>query len=352
MLVTCDVLVIGGGPSGSTAARFAARKGIKVILLEKRKELGVPVQCAGYVPWQITQEVELPEAVISQRVYSMRTYISDGEVIKTKANGFIIHRDLFDKALIKEAIKEGTELLLDVKAIGYEDGLVWTNKGLKIKARVIIGADGPHSTVGKWIGQSNTDFIHTAQYQMKLSNELSSTEVYFRRDIPGGYGWVFPKGKTANVGCGVCLKFGVKPITALHSFVEYLQGEGIIEPPVLDRTGGAIPVSGLINRLHLNNMLLVGDAGGMAHPITGAGVLNAVLAGKIAGEVAAKAVLKNNLDILTEYEEECRMLLDEPLMKARQKRKAMETHWNDGNKELTKALRSSWIAFEEYTIPK
>lgn len=114
-------------------------------------------------------------------------------------------------------------------------------------------------------------------------------------------------------------------------------------------TGGVIPVGGLLPNLWKQDMLLVGDAAGMTHPITGAGVLNAVMCGKIAGEVAARAVLKNNLDILSEYDEECQMILGEPLKKASQKRKEMEKHWDD--KDLTETVRSSWIAFEEYFNP-
>jgi len=83
--VTCDILVIGAGPAGSTAAKFAAKAGARVILLEKRKQVGVPVQCAEYVPWQITQEVKLPADVIAQRIDSMQTYMPDGEVVETSA---------------------------------------------------------------------------------------------------------------------------------------------------------------------------------------------------------------------------------------------------------------------------
>ena len=348
MQITCDVLVIGAGPAGSMAAKTCAGKGVSVILIEKRNQVGVPVQCAEYVPWQITQEVKLPEAVIAQRIISMRTYMPDGEVVETQSRGFIIHRALFDQYLVTEAVEAGTKVCLQTRATGYENGMVIAkdeSQTLQIKAKIIIGADGPHSTVGKWMGSQNTEFVHTAQYQMPLCNGLYSTEVYFRRDIPGGYGWVFPKGETANVGVGVDLQFGVGPAETLNNFVEYLRKERVIEGEQMGVTGGAIPVNGLLPKLWKQNMLLVGDAAGMAHPITGAGVSNAVLCGQIAGEIAGNAVLENNLDILSEYEKECRMLLGDSLMRARKKRELMESRWNGD--DLMETIRSSWIGFEE-----
>ena len=353
MQTTCDVLIVGAGPAGSSAALASAKIGVRVVMIEKKRQVGVPVQCAEYVPWQITQEVALPKNVIAQQIVVMRTHLPDGEMKETQARGFIIHRNLFDQHLVKTAFDAGAEIFLQTRAVGYENGVVRIKQGkqeLQIKAQVIIGADGPYSTVGKWMGQGNTEFIHTAQYQMYLCHGLNSTEVYFRKNIPGGYGWVFPKGNVANVGVGVDLQFEVKPGEALHRFVEYLHACGIIEPEVIKRTGGVIPTGGLVKRLHHSNMLLVGDAAGMAHPITGAGISNAVICGRMAGEIAAKAVLKNDLDVLKGYEEECRLVLDESLMRARQKRKAMEAKWSDGanDEELSKALHSSWIAFEEY----
>ena len=348
MQTVCDVLFIGAGPAGSMAAKTCAGKGVSVILVEKRAQAGVPVQCAEYVPWQITREVKLPEAVIAQRIISMRTYMPDGEMVETHAKGFIIHRDLFDQYLVGMAIEAGTRVCLQTRAIGYENGVVIAkdeSQTMQIKAKIIVGADGPYSTVGKWMDSQNTKFVHTAQYQMPLCNGLCSTEVYFRRDIPGGYGWVFPKGKTANVGVGVDLQFGVRPAEALNNFVEYLRKERVIEGAQMGVTGGAIPVNGLLPKLWKQNMLLVGDAAGMAHPITGAGVSNAVLCGKMVGEIAGRAVLENNMNMLYEYEEECRMLLAEPLMRAQKKREIMESRWNGD--DLMETIRSSWIGFEE-----
>lgn len=345
MQITCDILIIGAGPAGSIAAKFAAKTCASVILLEKRKEVGFPVQCAEYVPWQITQRVNLPDNVIAQRINLMQTHMPDGEVVESPNMGFMINRHLFDQHLSKEAVKAGVKIFLETKALKFEDGVVLVrqrNKEWQIKARVIIGADGPYSTVGKWIGQRTTRFIHGVQYQMRVSCKMSSTKVYFKKDIPGGYAWVFPKGKIANVGLGLALKFKVKPIEALNTFVLSLRQEGIIEGEKIGITTGAIPVGGLLPKIRHQNIILVGDAGGMTHPITGAGVSNAVLCGQIAGEVASLAVLEDNLDRLKEYEDECKTLLKEPLSRAREKRKILLDNWDDTDK-LTKAIRSSWI---------
>jgi geranylgeranyl reductase family protein len=351
MQIICDILVIGAGPAGSTAAKSAAKAGVKVILIEKRKKIGIPVQCAEYLPYQITQEIKLSKDVIAQQIDFMQTYTPDSEVVETQAKGFIIYRELFDQALAKLAIVAGVEIFLQTTALSYEDGTVKAmhgNQTLQIIPKVIIGADGPYSIVGKWIDSINQDFIYAAQYQMKLCNGFNSTLVYFCQDIPCGYGWVFPKKDIANVGVGVDLQFGIKPIEALQKFVKYLHKKGIIKLEIINTTGGAIPVGGLVKKLHHKNIILVGDAAGMVHPITGAGVSNAILCGKIAGEIAAEAVLKNNLDKLAEYEDECRMLLGNSLIRAVKKRKTLTKHWNSTDEELIKTIRSTWIAFEEY----
>lgn len=347
MQITCDILIIGAGPAGSMAAKFAAKTGASVILLEKRKEVGCPVQCAEYVPWQITQRINLPNNVIAQRIDFMQIYMPDGEVRETQDKGFMIYRHLFDQHLSKGAVLGGAKLFLQAKALDYKDGVVWIRQQKQewgIKTKVIIGADGPYSTVGKWIGQKTTRFIYGVQYQMRLSCKMSSTKVYFKKDIPGGYGWVFPKGKIANIGLGVDLKFKVNPIQTLNTFVEYLRKEGIIEGEKIGITGGVIPVGGLLPKIRHQNIILVGDAGGMAHPITGAGILNAVLCGKIAGEAAGLAVLEDNLDRLEEYEEECQTILGEALSRAKQKREILISNWNDTDK-LIKAIQKSWIPF-------
>lgn len=95
-------------------------------------------------------------------------------------------------------------------------------------------------------------------------------------------------------------------------------------------------------------MILVGDAAGLAHPITGAGNWGAILSGKVAAQIACQGIIENNLKILSEYETECHDYFFDILANAYQKKKLLEPYWNKENKEIAKAIRRSWIAFKEY----
>ncbi|MEW6007517.1 MAG: NAD(P)/FAD-dependent oxidoreductase [bacterium] len=329
----CDLLIIGGGPSGLTAAKFAAKKGLRVLVIEEKKEIGIPVRCAGYVPWQIKKEIELKQDVIAQRIESMKTYFPDGDMIETKASGFIIHRLLFDKQLANEAIYEGAKILLNTKAIGIEDNYVFAKRDgklLKIKPDFIMGADGPYSIVGRWIGQINRDFLFTAQREMRLLGPSSSIEVYFHKEIPGGYGWLFPKDDKAKVGVGVDLRFKISPDQSLARFIEFLIKQGRVAPLENKFVKKAISVGGILKNIFYKNMCLVGDSAGTCHPITGAGILNAIVSGRMAGEN------------LNNYEEECKFLFEEPLKKAGEQRKAID--WSLSNDKLSLAIKKIWKA--------
>ena len=163
---TCDVLVIGAGPAGSAAARFAARKGVSVILLERREKVGLPVRCAEYVPLPISQYVELNRpGILVQAVRAMQTFIPGDSVKETAVPGAMINRDRLDQELADLAVKAGALLKTGTQA--------WTRQGdqvvargkeglIKISSRVIIGADGPSSQVVRWMGNGHKEFLIAA----------------------------------------------------------------------------------------------------------------------------------------------------------------------------------------------
>ncbi|MCP4666108.1 MAG: NAD(P)-binding protein, partial [Deltaproteobacteria bacterium] len=114
---TCHILVVGAGPAGASAAARAARKGLKVLVLERRAVVGVPVRCAEFIPAPLMGELNMGRGFIVQSVRGMRTLLPNGEVRETRAPGFMIRRDLFDQALAQEAERGGAEILVSTRVL-------------------------------------------------------------------------------------------------------------------------------------------------------------------------------------------------------------------------------------------
>jgi digeranylgeranylglycerophospholipid reductase len=343
-----DVLVVGAGPAGCTAARIAAGAGARVLLAEKRPIIGLPVQCAEYVPVQIIDFVPLPERCIAQRIRRLCTRLPDGETVETPAAGYVLDRASFDKALTVAARRAGAEIWSGARVTERTEGGVFVRRGgqdVEVACRIIIGADGPRSTVGGWIGQANERFIDALQVEAVLPEPVEETQVYFDPVYQGGYGWLFPKGDTANVGVGVSRALGGDPQQALDHLLDRL---GIWGGDVVGRTGGPVPSSGPAGSIREGNILLVGDAAGHTHAVTGAGIFSAVVGGALAGEAVGRAIKTDDLSALSEYEREWEAFLGGPMRHAVSKRQYLDLHWSDDPGELSDVIRKTWIAFKDY----
>ena len=345
-----DVLVVGAGPAGSTSARAAAAAGAQVLVVERRRRVGVPVQCAEYIPAQIVRYAPLPERCIGQRIATLRTHLPDGETVETPARGYVIDRAAFDQALAVAARRAGARIWTQARAVERTaEGVLIQRDGetIEVRCRVLIGADGPGSIVGAWLGQQNAAYIDALQVEVVLPGPRPSTEVYFDPLYSGGYGWLFPKGDTANVGVGVSRAMGADPRAALAHLLDRLElGQGA----VVGRTGGRVPSGGLVGALVVGNVLLAGDAAGQTHPVTGAGVANAVTGGGLAGEAAARAIQGNDVRLLRSYEDGWSTMRG-PLRHALAKRQYLDQHWSEDAARLSALLRESWIAFKAYGRP-
>lgn len=346
----CDILVVGAGPAGSSAAAAAAELGVKVLMVERRRTIGVPVRCAEYLPKALLGKIpKTGHRFLVQPVKGMRTFLPGGTMKETRVPGLTIRRDLFDQALAHSAREAGAEVSLGTRAIGLEQGTVILKKpegGLvHMRPGVIIGADGPRSTVGRWMGDVNRSLIPALQGRVRLTRPMEFTEVYFHPEIYGGYGWVFPKDGEANVGLGIVPEQR-RPVplrATLEWFVENLRRNGRIKGSAYALTAGWVPVKP-VHRAVRENMLLVGDAAGHTHPITGAGVPQAVICGHLAGRWAARAVLEDDLGLLMQYEHEWQEEFGDTLMKGFQRRKQLEAQWH----RLQEILPSCWVAFRRY----
>lgn len=346
----CDVLVIGAGPAGSTTAKYAAKSGIDVVLIERRKEFGLPVQCAEHIPLQVIHFTDSRKEIIAQKINYMQTVIPNDEITTTESKGFIIHRAVFDKYLVEKAVNTDVRIFTETEALFVHGNKVKIRQAKHeqtITPKIIVDASGPNSVTGKALGMRNTSYIFANQFLMPLKEERDFTEVYFRKYIPGGYGWVFPKVDVCNVGVGVNPVLGVTPRVALKEFIKELVARNVITDCKLKTFAGMIPTGGLLPLNH-ENVLLVGDAGGQCHPITGAGVPLALLCGQMAGKYVAEAIQEGDLEILVEYEEDCIDTFGGSLMHAVQKRKVFESYWQNSKQDLNELVKKTWVVFDGY----
>ncbi|MDK2833772.1 MAG: digeranylgeranylglycerophospholipid reductase [Methanolobus sp.] len=326
-----DVIVVGAGPAGSIAAKTAAMKGLNVLMIEKRQEIGDPVRCAeGVSKVWLRKHIEPDHRWICADVKGSRIFSPDGTMIEMAEEiaggevGYVLERKTFDRALAYESAKAGAEVMVKTRATGLiiENGFV---RGVRlmhlgeekdVRSKLVIGADGVESKVGRWAGIDTSlkpaDLETCAQFLMGGTG-IDQNYCYFflgNEIAPGGYIWVFPKGKDlANVGIGILgSKSGKKhAIDYLKEFVE----QKFPSAKILEIDVGGVPVSGSIERTIANGLMLVGDAARQSDPITGGGIITAMEAGKIAGEVAYEAVSRNDVSVsmLEMYEKRWRQTI-------------------------------------------
>jgi digeranylgeranylglycerophospholipid reductase len=346
-----DVLVVGLGPAGSFAAAEAAAAGARVVALERRAEPGRPVQCAEFVPALLDQEVAGLASVTAQTVGRMQTFVAAEAADETpRFPGRMIDRAAFDRLLAERAAAAGARCRYGTGVRSIEaDGTVRCSDGASFRPRVLIGADGPRSRIGAAIGRVNRALVETRQVTVPLRGAHDATDIFLHADYVGGYGWLFPKGTTANLGIGAAAAARPRLKPLLEALRARLESEGRIGDGATCLTGGAIPVGG---RLAASGaiggvpVLLAGDAAGLTNPVTGAGIAAAVISGRLAGRAAA-LWLASRPGAPAEYEEEIGDIFDGALFRAARRRRAVLAAYDRGGPDAA-ALRAGWIAYPQY----
>ena len=351
MTESYDIVIIGAGPAGSSAAKAAAERGAKVLLIDRRQRIGIPVQCAEFVPLSIVRHASFSPTCIMQRVEKMVTYLPNGTSYEMKSPGYMLDRSLFDRELAASAVLSGAKISIGTKAVGLSPKGLVVERGSRretIPSKVLIGADGVPSSVARFVGQFPLKTIAALQYEVVLSEPRSHVDVYFHKDYEGGYAWFFPKGRTANAGVGLVLSKASQLPNLLDNFLDSLVKTKMLHGvQIVSKTGGLIPCE--FHRKNLfENVLLAGDAAGHAHPITGAGILNAIVGGEIAGRIAAEAVEKGNLRHLENYEIESQEAFGKSLHYGALKREFLEKNWNEPDIDFDDLIRKTWVGFKEY----
>lgn len=348
----CDVLVVGLGPAGASAAAAAARGGTRVLAIDRKREPGLPVQCAEFVPALTGQQVEGLDRHRTQLISAMTTLVEGRPPhVEASFRGVMIDRAKFDADLVDEARRAGASirmgtLLRDIDA----GGVVSLSDGRCLAPSVIVGADGPHSAVGRAIGIVNRVLADTRQITVPLLEPFADTDIFLSTRLPGGYAWLFPRGTVANLGLGADPRWRAEFKPLLDALHAELCAQGRVGPQTLAITGGAIPSGGLLEpvaTIGTATVLLAGDAAGLTNPVTGAGIHSALVSGRMAGEAAA-GILQGHRRAADDYGIDLADLFEVSLRRAVDRRQALLALYEQGLKPSVGDLERAWIAFPSY----
>lgn len=306
-----DVVVVGGGPGGSVTARDCARKGLKVLLLEKRQEIGAPKRCAEGIDIESLRSIGYTgkERFVAQEIDGAYIYSPDNTRVNgAPGRGVVLERKVFDKFLAYDAAKAGARIYARADAVGLlRDGgrvsgvvVDYCGQSLEVNAKVVVAADGVESKVARAAGLKTAippkHYASGYQYEMAgiRMDEPHKLHLYFGQSIaPGGYIWIFPKGEhVANVGIGIS---SGSEKTAKHYLDAWIMSRpDTAQGSVIEENSGGIPLGGFLDKMTADNFVAVGDAAHQVNPLHGGGLKEATFAGSLAAETISNAIRRGD----------------------------------------------------------
>lgn len=316
-----DVLIVGAGPAGSCTAAEISEAGIDVLALDRREEIGYPIQCGEFLPVPDEMRKILPESEDYGDLFEL-----DPDVVEKQTRGIEIHgpreirfefefhgvtlnRRSFDKSLWRRAEKEGARLSSGVEFLGLRDSYHAQTSSGEIEFKVLVGADGPLSRTRASLGLKRPRALSQAITTHAEGEWDDRVRMYFGSIAPGGYAWIIPKSRGANVGLGVQKEYADQPLIKVLN--RFLETHGIEKGEL---AYGQVPVSGPIRKTVMGNALLVGDSAGQVMATNGGGIPIAMICGRIAGRAVVRHLRHGGQ--LSDYEREWRRQLQKPLKNA------------------------------------
>jgi geranylgeranyl reductase family protein len=339
-----DVVVVGLGPGGASATYSSAKSGLKVLGIEKRREIGVPIQCGEFLPANNTYSEILPDAkhlellttfpdyIVRNRTRMVSMFSPKGVEYIDYFDGVVIDRSLYDKWIVSKAVEEGADINIGCTVFdliyegdGYRVLVRGSGGSFEVMAKTIVIAGGAGNRLIERVGlepeKDENNLGHVIQYMMVgVDTDDEKIEMYTgKKYCPGAYAWIIPRGDGfANVGLGIRRNYvskGDRDLSLrdfLHRFIykHPVASKKLSRSKPVSLVGGLVPV-GPPRRSVGRDALLVGDSANQVIASVGAGVPTSVIAGTIAGEVLA-GYLVDDLDLM-EYERRWRMEIGEAL---------------------------------------
>jgi geranylgeranyl reductase len=298
-----DVVVVGGGPAGATAATDLARAGRSVLMLDRGGRIK---PCGGAIPPQLIREFEIPTHLLCARIRSARMVSpSDRRVDMPIEGGFVgmVDRDRFDAWLRGRAADAGAQCRTGTFTGIEDDGEGYAlvryevprtggvAEAVEVRARCVIGADGARSRVARARVPGAAEMPCVSAYHEIVRSpedgwggfDPARCDVYYQgRLSPDFYGWVFPHGETTSVGVGTARAgFSLKGAVG-----ELRRAAGLDQVETVRREGAPIPLRPLPRWDDGRQVVLAGDAAGVVAPASGEGIYYAMAGGRFAAEAA------------------------------------------------------------------
>lgn len=317
--MVCDVLVVGAGPAGSTAARTCASLGLRTVLLEEHPEVGCPTHCTGKLSLHGFERFDIPASLIQTTLRAARLYAPDGTVAGVRrpvADSHVVDRDPFDRFLAHRAAEAGAEIIAGAKArtverVGVGSGAgqgQMSNRGsvqvrverradpLVITAPLVIDAEGANPVLPPQLNISpRRTLVHGLQYELEgvEVDAEDAPDLYFGRDVaPGFFAWLMPIGSgRGRLGLAVDPRLTNRP--PVFYLERLMQSHAAVASRLrrartVRKLAGRIPILGLRRPTYTDGMMVIGDAAGQVKATSGGGIYFSMLAGEIAGQAAAR----------------------------------------------------------------
>ena len=301
-----DVLVVGAGPAGGMAAGRTAAAGFRTLVVDRKRVLGEPVQCAEGVSrfGLVSNGIAPKEEWIAQTVAGARCVVPSGASFAVaEAPGYALDRAAFDRWLVDGAAGDGA----DIRTSTRVTEIVAHGGGWRVRAgteafdaRIVIAADGPTSRLARSLGLlRRQEAIPAYEYRFRVRDvpdiDPDRFLLFVGTRYDGGYAWIFPRGDTANVGAG-------GHIDAHAAAIAFCRERGIDLSRRVRILAGTIPYRYEFTSYALPGFAVVGDAAGVANPMNGAGIHAALFSGRIAGECAMIALDREDPSHMAVYD--------------------------------------------------
>nr|WP_302578516.1 NAD(P)/FAD-dependent oxidoreductase [Methanobrevibacter arboriphilus] len=309
-----DVAIVGGGPIGSTLAYKIAKEGYKVAILDKKKEIGIPLQCAGIVSKKLMDVNEIPDNLILNSVKGAYLHSSNNtlKVEKNHTEAFIIDRIAYDKFLAERAVNNGVKFFNQYKVtyIDSDNGIIRCQNNMEVSAKIIVGADGSKSFVSSLINEK-FNYFNASQYLVEINtssrdnmintNAVEFVDLFAISKILPGFLWCIPT-SDSSFRVGLFSNNSYKDQKEiLNSFLA--NDERFKESSIIEKYHGKIPIFDKNKKIIKDRILLIGDAASQLKPTTGGGLIIGFDTTNLAKDAIIKSLDNDNINFLKDYEQ-------------------------------------------------